>query len=85
MLVYLNEVEKGGETEFARLGFKVKPVKDAALVWWNVKKGEEGEKGEENEVCADEVVHAGLEVKKGEKWAMNVWIRKKFPGWDQCV
>jgi len=36
VLVYMNDVEEGGHTDFPRLELSVKPVKDSAIFWYNV-------------------------------------------------
>ncbi len=68
VLVYLNTVEEGGETEFKKLGKKVEAVKGRMVVFNNVKK---------NGDIYERSLHAGLPVIKGEKWAFNLWLREK--------
>ena len=68
--IYLNDVEGGGETHFPLAGVKVKPELGKAILWRNtVKDG-----SDETNLNA---LHAGLPPTKGEKWAMNLWIRSK--------
>ena len=65
--IYLNDVEEGGETEFTKINFKVKPKKGGAVLFYNL----------EEDLWTPHHLseHAGRPPKKGEKWAMNVWIR----------
>lgn len=69
-LIYLNNVDSGagGETCFPKVldGLKIKPKKNMAVFWFNVLPD-----GTED----DRTLHGGLPIKKGEKWAINVWIR----------
>jgi len=72
-LVYLNDVEEGGETGFdmARpLGevIKIEPKKGRVVVFDNLKPD-----GTLNRRSR----HAGLPVIKGEKWAFNLWLRER--------
>lgn len=36
VLVYLNDVDDGGETEFPKVGLKIKPVRGRAVIWNNL-------------------------------------------------
>jgi prolyl 4-hydroxylase len=75
--IYLNDVEKGGETDFKHAGFKVKPECGKAILWKNTfNKGNV-------EMTNLNALHAGLPPTKGEKWAMNIWIRSKPYRHDQ--
>lgn len=69
-LVYLNDIgtNDGGETFFPKVngGLKIKPQKNMAVLWYNVLPN-----GKEDE----NTLHAGLPIIKGEKYAMNIWIR----------
>lgn len=67
-LVYLNQVEKGGGTQFVNLDRVVEPVPGKLLVFWNVYQG--------TNVLHPDSLHAGLPVKEGEKWAFNLWFRE---------
>jgi len=67
MLIYLNDVEEGGHTEFPNLGLSVAPRKGAAIMWTNTLP----------DGTADErLVHAGLPVVKGTKYAINCFVGK---------
>ena len=73
ILVYLNDVEEGGDTGFdmARpLGevIKIEPKKGRVVVFDNLKPD-----GTLNRRSR----HAGLPVIKGEKWAFNLWLRER--------
>ena len=67
-LVYLNDVEEGGETWFPKLGVKISPKPGKAALWHNL--------NEEQTAFHPMSEHAGTPVIKGEKWAINVWIRQ---------
>jgi prolyl 4-hydroxylase len=66
VLIYLNDDYEGGETEFPNLKWKFKGKTGDALVFWNV--------GPDNEPDR-KTLHAGLPVKKGEKWLYSKWVR----------
>ena len=66
--IYLNDVEKGGETWFPKLGIKISPKPGKAALWHNL--------NEEQTAFHPMSEHAGTPVIKGEKWAINVWIRQ---------
>lgn len=67
--IYLNDVPEGGETHFPRLNISVKPKQGSAILWENLTK----DRTKTHEYSQ----HAGMPVKKGEKWAINVWIRER--------
>lgn len=89
-LLYLAEVEEGGETVFpntavpkgrtgkwsdcANTGVAVKPEKRAVLLFWSMKTGGELDGGSS---------HAGCPVIKGTKWTATKWMHVA-PGnqWD---
>ena len=64
-ILYLNDVESGGETEFPHVGVTVKPVKGALLVFWY----------HNRETRSN---HASLPVTKGSKQIVTKWVRE-FP------
>lgn len=66
--MYLSDVEEGGETAFPLLGFKVKPVKGAAVLWPSVKSAHPDSEIEPL------TAHAALPVIKGVKYGANSWI-----------
>mmetsp|Transcript_25348 Transcript_25348/g.50790 ORF Transcript_25348/g.50790 Transcript_25348/m.50790 type:complete len:506 (+) Transcript_25348:139-1656(+) len=72
VLLYLNEPEEGGETEFPRWvnaetreGLAVEPQIGKAVLFYS-------QLGDGN--MDDWSHHAALPVKKGEKWLMNLWV-----------
>lgn len=65
--IYLNDVEAGGETAFPMIGEKVAPKRGRACHWYNI-----DPVTKENLPCS---FHGGSPVKRGEKWACNVWIQ----------
>ena len=67
LLVYLNDVEEGGETEFPRAGLSVVPRKGSAVYFHYG-----NSKGQSDRLS----VHSSVPVKKGEKWAATKWIRE---------
>lgn len=67
--IYLNDVEEGGETYFTKLNKMYKPKHGTAIFWHNLT--------EDQKKAHPYSEHAGMPVKKGIKWAINVWIRQK--------
>lgn len=67
--IYLNDVPEGGETLFPQLDLKFKPHRGRAILWENLT--------EDRSICHTLSEHGGMPVKKGVKWAINVWIREK--------
>jgi len=76
LLLYMNDGMEGGSTRFPKLGIAIKPQKNAALFWYNVGL---------DEVEDPRTLHAGEPVEGGIKYAVNVWQRRKIPGWDSGV
>ena len=66
VMLYLNDVEEGGETEFPKAGLKVKPEIGTVLFWHDMVDGVPYTKSE----------HGGMAPIKGEKWACTYWIRE---------
>lgn len=69
LLVYLNDVLKGGETEFVNLGVKVRPEKGKGILFWST---------DENERVLEESKHRGCELLEGEKWIATIWSHPKM-------
>jgi prolyl 4-hydroxylase len=67
-LVYLNDVESGGSTNFPKLQIDVSAEKGKLLVFENTYKN--------TNVKHPLSEHAGMPVKKGEKYAVNLWFRE---------
>jgi len=66
-MIYLNDVEEGGETDFSVLQKTITPVKGTAVVW----KNSDGT-GSENPAA----LHAGLPIIKGKKVIITKWFRE---------
>ena len=64
-MVYLTDVEAGGNTCFPLLGISVKPVKGDAIFWLNMKS---------TGLTHKLTMHAGCPVMLGSKWITNKWI-----------
>lgn len=72
LIVYLNDVDSGGETAFIRTGFSFSPRKGQALYFRYF--NNLGQLDAQTE-------HAGLPVLTGEKWIMTKWMhRYRYPG-----
>jgi hypothetical protein len=68
MIIFLAEVEEGGETWFPKPDIKVKPHKGDAVLFYDLLPH-----GEED----GEALHGGMPVIKGEKWIVTKWLRQK--------
>jgi prolyl 4-hydroxylase len=66
-MIYLNDVEEGGETKFPELELSFKPTKGTAVVWKN-----SNGKGTENKAS----LHTGTPVIKGKKMIITKWFRE---------
>ena len=69
-MVYLNNVQKGGATQFVNLNQTVFPKKGTAVVWCNIK-----EDGTPDEMT----MHQGSPVIEGEKWIITKWFLQDTP------
>jgi prolyl 4-hydroxylase len=67
VLLYLNDVELGGETVFPELGVIIKPKKGRAVFFPNVLSSN-------LEVRDDRTIHKAKAVQKGQKFSVNTWI-----------
>ena len=67
-MIYLSDVEEGGETEFPRLGLKVPPRRGTLLIWNNMRAD-----GSPN----GETLHAALPVVRGVKHIVTKWYREQ--------
>ena len=65
-IMYLNDNFEGGETYFPHINKGVKPQKGKAAIFYSV--DQEGE-------LLPKSLHGGLDVRNGEKWICNKWIR----------
>jgi len=68
LIMYLNDVEEGGETYFPKLGFSVSPKKGMAVYFEYFYKNTE---------LNDLTLHGGAPVIKGEKWVATQWMRRQ--------
>ena len=67
-MIYLNDVEEGGSTDFTRIGVSIAPQRGALLVWNNANPN-----GEPN----DDTMHAGMPVERGVKYIVTKWYRTR--------
>jgi prolyl 4-hydroxylase len=65
LIIYLNDVEEGGETEFPLINLIITPKKGKAILFRSIN---------ENQEIINESLHTGKPVIKGEKWICNKWI-----------
>jgi prolyl 4-hydroxylase len=70
-MIYLNDVEEGGETRFYEIDYTITPQKGRAVVWNNLHP--------DGSVNYD-TLHAGLPIKKGHKDIITKWFREKGTG-----
>lgn len=67
-VMYLNDVEEGGETIFPVPDIKVTPRKGDAAFFWNVTA--------DGKIDPNSL-HGGAPVLKGEKWIATRWVRER--------
>ncbi|SAK39900.1 2OG-Fe(II) oxygenase superfamily protein [Caballeronia temeraria] len=67
VILYLNEVERGGDTTFPDIGLAIHPRRGSALYFEYV-----NELGQSD----PKTLHAGTPVEQGEKWIATKWIRR---------
>ena len=72
--IYLNDVEEGGHTRFPKLDVNIYPKRGKAALWHNLIA--------DRSLAHPLAEHAGTPPKKGEKYAINVWIRER-PEWKK--
>ena len=68
LLLYLSEVEAGGETVFTEIGLSLPPVKGMGVFWHNLHRNGTGN---------DNTRHASCPVIVGSKWVANKWVRER--------
>lgn len=68
LVMYLNDVEQGGETFFPKLNLSVSPQKGMAVYF---------EYFYNDQNLNDLTLHAGAPVITGEKWVATQWMRKQ--------
>lgn len=66
-MIYLNDVEEGGETYFESINHKFKPKMGQAVIWNNLNC--------DGSINRD-TIHSGEPVIKGEKFIITKWFRK---------
>lgn len=67
MVIYLNDVESGGETTFPEIGLTVSPKKGSAVYFEYCNSKGQIDKNS---------LHAGCPVIAGEKWILTKWVRE---------
>lgn len=68
LVMYLNDVEEGGETYFPKLNFSVSPQKGMAVYF---------EYFYDNQTLNELTLHGGAPIIKGDKWAATQWMRRQ--------
>ncbi|MDM5224836.1 2OG-Fe(II) oxygenase [Cytobacillus sp. NJ13] len=68
LVMYLNDVEQGGETYFPKLNISVSPQKGMAVYF---------EYFYNDQNLNDLTLHGGAPVVIGDKWAATQWMRRK--------
>lgn len=68
LVMYLNDVEEGGETFFPQLNFSVSPKKGMAVYF---------EYFYNDQTLNELTLHGGAPVITGEKWVATQWMRKQ--------
>ncbi|MBJ6981349.1 2OG-Fe(II) oxygenase [Luteimonas sp. MC1572] len=68
LVIYLNDVEAGGETVFPEVGLSVAPAKGSAVYFAYT---------DAQSRCDPLSFHAGAPVLRGEKWIATRWMRER--------
>ncbi|MPW19612.1 2-oxoglutarate-dependent dioxygenase [Paraburkholderia sp. CNPSo 3157] len=68
LLMYLNDVESGGETVFPQVGWSVVPQRGQGFYF---------EYGNRSGRCDPASLHASAPLRAGEKWVATKWIRSR--------
>nr|WP_263327119.1 2OG-Fe(II) oxygenase [Neobacillus sp. Marseille-Q6967] len=68
LVMYLNDVEQGGETYFPKINFYVSPQKGMAVYF---------EYFYNDQTLNELTLHGGAPVIMGDKWAATQWMRRK--------
>jgi prolyl 4-hydroxylase len=68
VIIFLCDVEEGGETWFPRPNIKITPKKGDAVLFYDLNVD-----GTED----NEALHGGMPVSKGEKWIVTKWLRQR--------
>ena len=67
LVMYLNDVEDGGETIFPEIGFSVIPRRGHAVYFAYCNSRNQGD---------PLTLHGGAPVRRGEKWIATKWLRQ---------
>lgn len=67
ILIYLNDDYTGGETIFVEADQVIKPVRNNAIVWNNLK----------NNAIDVDTLHEAKAVQSGTKYVLQIWVRNK--------
>jgi prolyl 4-hydroxylase len=76
VLIYLNDVEKGGETNFPRLQKKIIPKKNQLIVFNNT---------DNSYRPLPQSLHQGLPIIVGDKWLFSKWIRQNATSYSDTL
>ncbi len=68
ILMYLSDVEEGGETVFPKIDLKVPPKKGHAILFYSLYSNGELDPNS---------LHGSIPVVKGTKWVATKWLREK--------
>lgn len=68
VLMYLSEVEEGGETTFPTVGIDVKPERGNGVLFYSVYS---------NAQPNPDSLHGSIPVIRGEKWVATKWLRQR--------
>jgi prolyl 4-hydroxylase len=68
LILYLNDVEAGGETYFPHMNLSISPHQGMAVYF---------EYFYSDPVLNERTLHGGSPVAVGEKWAATMWVRRK--------
>ncbi|MGD7007278.1 2OG-Fe(II) oxygenase [Metabacillus sp. 84] len=68
LVMYLNDVEEGGETYFPHLKLSITPQKGMAVYF---------EYFYQDPALNELTLHGGAPVLSGDKWAATMWVRRK--------
>lgn len=69
VILYLNDVYKGGATVFPNLDISIYPAKGSALIFLQ---------HDELGLLDENVLHGGAPVEEGEKWIATLWFHDKL-------
>jgi prolyl 4-hydroxylase len=66
-IIYLNDVESGGQTHFIHPNIKIQPKAGTGIFWENLSEGKPNY----------QTLHAGLPIDTGKKYILTKWFREK--------